>query len=70
MYADAHNHLGIASLDARKLKDTEQHFRAAVDWGRAAWVRKQGAGRLDGSSWSGGARRGSPRTLRFKAALK
>ena len=33
LHADAHNHLGIASLDARKLKDAEQHFRAAVDGG-------------------------------------
>jgi tetratricopeptide (TPR) repeat protein len=32
-HADAHNHLGIASLDARRLKDAEQHFRAAVDGG-------------------------------------
>jgi tetratricopeptide (TPR) repeat protein len=32
-HADAHNHLGIASLDARKLKVAEQHFRAAVDGG-------------------------------------
>ncbi len=32
-HADAHNHLGIASLDARKLKDAEEHFRAAVDGG-------------------------------------
>lgn len=32
-HADAHNHLGIASLDARKLKDAEQHFRAAADGG-------------------------------------
>lgn len=32
-HADAHNHLGIASLDARKLKDAERHFRAAVDGG-------------------------------------
>lgn len=33
LHADAHNHLGIASLDARRLKDAEQHFRAAVDGG-------------------------------------
>jgi len=32
-HADAHNHLGIASMDARKLKAAEQHFRAAVDGG-------------------------------------
>lgn len=32
-HADAHNHLGIASLEARKLKDAEQHFRAAADGG-------------------------------------
>ena len=33
LHADAHNHLGIASLDARKLKEAEQHFRAAADGG-------------------------------------
>ncbi|HEU4579665.1 MAG TPA: tetratricopeptide repeat protein [Polyangiaceae bacterium] len=32
-HADAHNHLGIACLDARKLKDAELHFRAAADGG-------------------------------------
>ena len=32
-HADAHNHLGIASLGAGRLKDAEQHFRAAVDGG-------------------------------------
>lgn len=32
-HADAHNHLGIASLDARKLKDAEKHFRAAIEGG-------------------------------------
>ncbi|MBO0766488.1 MAG: tetratricopeptide repeat protein [Hyphomicrobiaceae bacterium] len=32
-HADAHNHIGIASLDARKLKVAEQHFRAAADGG-------------------------------------
>lgn len=32
-HADAHNHLGIARLDARKLKEAEEHFRAAVDGG-------------------------------------
>jgi tetratricopeptide (TPR) repeat protein len=32
-HADAHNHLGIASLDARKLKDAERHFRSAADGG-------------------------------------
>jgi tetratricopeptide (TPR) repeat protein len=30
-HADAHNHLGIVSLEARKLKAAEQHFRAAID---------------------------------------
>lgn len=34
-HADAHNHLGIASLDARKLKNAEQHFRAAAAGGEA-----------------------------------
>ena len=33
-HADAHNHLGIASLEARRLKDAEQHFRAAIDGGQ------------------------------------
>jgi tetratricopeptide (TPR) repeat protein len=33
-HADAHNHLGIVSLQARKLKAAEQHFRAAVDGGQ------------------------------------
>jgi tetratricopeptide (TPR) repeat protein len=32
-HADAHNHLGIVSLEARKLKAAEQHFRAAIDGG-------------------------------------
>jgi tetratricopeptide (TPR) repeat protein len=32
-HADAHNHLGIAALEARKLKAAEQHFRAAIDSG-------------------------------------
>jgi tetratricopeptide (TPR) repeat protein len=32
-HADAHNHLGIASLDARKLKAAERHFRAAIAGG-------------------------------------
>ncbi len=32
-HADAHNHLGIASLEARKLKLAEQHFRSAIDGG-------------------------------------
>lgn len=32
-HADAHNHLGIAKLEARRLKDAEQHFRAAVEGG-------------------------------------
>jgi hypothetical protein len=33
-HADAHNHLGIVSLDARKLKDAEEHFRAAAEGGQ------------------------------------
>jgi tetratricopeptide (TPR) repeat protein len=33
-HADARNHLGIVSLEARKLKVAEQHFRAAVDGGQ------------------------------------
>ncbi len=33
-HADAHNHLGIVSLDARKLKAAEQHFRAAIGGGQ------------------------------------
>ncbi len=32
-HADAHNHLGIASLDAGKLKPAEEHFRAAAEGG-------------------------------------
>jgi tetratricopeptide (TPR) repeat protein len=32
-HADAHNHLGIASLDGRRLKDAEAHFRAAAKGG-------------------------------------
>jgi len=32
-HADAHNHLGIASLDAGKLKQAEEHFRAAAEAG-------------------------------------
>jgi tetratricopeptide (TPR) repeat protein len=32
-HADAHNHLGIVSLEARKLKAAEEHFRAAIDGG-------------------------------------
>lgn len=32
-HADAHNHLGIALLEARKAKDAERHFRAAVEGG-------------------------------------
>jgi tetratricopeptide (TPR) repeat protein len=32
-HADAHNHLGIVSLEARKLNAAEQHFRAAIDGG-------------------------------------
>lgn len=30
-HADAHNHLGIAKLEARRLKDAERHFRTAVE---------------------------------------
>ncbi len=33
-HADAHNHLGIVSLEARKLKAAEHHFRAAIDGGQ------------------------------------
>jgi len=33
-HADAHNHLGIVSLEARKLKAAEEHFRAAIDGGQ------------------------------------
>lgn len=33
-HADAHNHLGIVSLEARRLKAAEQHFRAAIDGGQ------------------------------------
>jgi tetratricopeptide (TPR) repeat protein len=33
-HADAHNHLGIVSLEARKLKMAEGHFRAAIDGGQ------------------------------------
>jgi tetratricopeptide (TPR) repeat protein len=32
-HADAHNHLGIISLEARRLKAAEQHFRTAIDGG-------------------------------------
>ncbi|MEZ4402849.1 MAG: tetratricopeptide repeat protein [Kofleriaceae bacterium] len=32
-HADAHNHLGIARLGARRSKDAELHFRAAVEGG-------------------------------------
>jgi len=32
-HADSHNHLGIVSMEARKLKAAEQHFRAAIDGG-------------------------------------
>ena len=32
-HADAHNHLGIVSLETRKLKAAEEHFRAAIDGG-------------------------------------
>jgi tetratricopeptide (TPR) repeat protein len=33
-HADAHNHLGIVSLEERKLKAAEQHFRAAIEGGQ------------------------------------
>jgi tetratricopeptide (TPR) repeat protein len=33
-HADAHNHLGIVSLEARKLKAADKHFRAAIDGGQ------------------------------------
>lgn len=33
-HADAHNQLGIISLEARKLNAAEQHFRAAIDGGQ------------------------------------
>jgi tetratricopeptide (TPR) repeat protein len=33
MHADAHNHLGIIDLDARRLTRAEDHFRAAVAGG-------------------------------------
>jgi tetratricopeptide (TPR) repeat protein len=33
-HADAHNHLGIVSLEARKLKAAEEHFRAAIAGGQ------------------------------------
>lgn len=38
-HADAHNHLGIIDLDARKLKAAEQHFRTAIDGGQRHLVR-------------------------------
>ena len=33
-HADAHNHIGIVSLESRKLKDAERHFRAAIEGGQ------------------------------------
>lgn len=42
-HADAHNHLGIVSLDARKLKAAEEHFRAAIDGGERH-LERDGAG--------------------------
>ncbi|MGC4068380.1 MAG: tetratricopeptide repeat protein [Polyangiaceae bacterium] len=42
LHADAHNHMGIASLDARKLKDAEEHFRAAAD-GAEPRIERDGA---------------------------
>lgn len=41
-HADAHNHLGIACLDSRKLKEAERHFRAAIDGG-ALHLERDGA---------------------------
>lgn len=41
-HGDANNHLGIASLDARKLKDAERHFRAAIDGGEGR-IERDGA---------------------------
>ena len=41
-HADANNHLGIASLDARKLKPAERYFRAAVEGGARALERDGG----------------------------
>ena len=38
-HADAHNHLGIACLDAGRLRVAERHFRAAVEAGARAIVR-------------------------------
>jgi tetratricopeptide (TPR) repeat protein len=32
-HADAHNHLGIVSLETRRLRTAEEHFRAAIDGG-------------------------------------
>jgi tetratricopeptide (TPR) repeat protein len=41
-HADAHNHLGIVSWEARKLKAAEQHFRAAIDGGQRELERDGG----------------------------
>jgi tetratricopeptide (TPR) repeat protein len=38
-HADAHNHLGIVCLEARKPKAAEQHFRAAIDGGQRHFER-------------------------------
>jgi len=46
-HADAHNHLGIISLEARKLKAAEQHFRAAIDGGQRHLERNGTAVRWD-----------------------
>jgi tetratricopeptide (TPR) repeat protein len=42
LHADAHNHLGILSLQARRLKEAEAHFRAAVEGG-ARHLDREGA---------------------------
>lgn len=41
-HSEAHNHLGIVSLEARKLKAAERHFRAAIDGGQR-YVKRDGA---------------------------
>ena len=41
-HADAHNHLGIASMEARKLKAAERHFRAAIAGGQRH-IKRDGA---------------------------
>jgi tetratricopeptide (TPR) repeat protein len=42
LHADAHNHLGIVGLEARKLSAAEQHFRAAIDGGQRHLEREGG----------------------------